>query len=136
MNIPHDPVTAPAHYTVYPVQPIAIARHLPFCLGNAVKYIMRAPYKGREEDILKARQYLQWDIETPGPAVPHHVYLRTEACIEALVDNFSLPGSAVSDLQASFLISLDAYLDTGNRACLADMLDAVRRMLNLPELQP
>lgn len=32
---------------------------LDFCLGNALKYILRAPYKGTEmEDLLKARWYL------------------------------------------------------------------------------
>lgn len=33
---------------------------LPFCLGNALKYICRAPHKGAErEDLEKARWYLQ-----------------------------------------------------------------------------
>ena len=33
---------------------------LGFCLGNALKYILRAPYKGAEaEDLAKARWYLQ-----------------------------------------------------------------------------
>jgi hypothetical protein len=56
-----DPITAPAHYAVYPVQPIHITRHLGFCLGNTVKYMLRAPYKGGVEDVDKALQYLSWE---------------------------------------------------------------------------
>ncbi len=60
-----DPVYNPAHYTVYPVQAIEITRHLGFCLGNAVKYTLRAPWKGGVEDCDKALQYLLWEQETP-----------------------------------------------------------------------
>ncbi len=61
----NDPIMAPAHYTVYPVQPIEITRYLGFCLGNATKYILRAPYKGGVEDCLKALRYLELEKETP-----------------------------------------------------------------------
>lgn len=60
-----DPVRYPEHYTVYPVQPIEIARHLGFCLGNAVKCVLRAPWKDGVEDCDKALQYLRWEQETP-----------------------------------------------------------------------
>ena len=60
-----DPVRHPAHYEIYPVQPIEITRHLGFCLGNAVKYVLRAPWKGGVEDCDKALQYLAWERETP-----------------------------------------------------------------------
>ena len=61
-----DPVSSPAHYTSHPsgVQPITITRHETFCLGNVIKYCMRAKYKGNEiQDLKKAAQYLQWEIE-------------------------------------------------------------------------
>jgi hypothetical protein len=132
----HDPVVSPAHYTVYPVQPIEITRHLSFCLGNAVKYVLRAPYKGEDEDLLKARQYLLWEIETPGPDIPHHAYVQVEAAIEATINHLRRPRSAMSDLQAYFLVTLDKYLSTGESVHLASMLDAVRSMLELPEIKP
>ena len=40
----HDPVNHPSHYTSHPsgVECLAITRHLPFGIGNAVKYVWRA----------------------------------------------------------------------------------------------
>lgn len=58
-----DPIHNPAHYTRYPVQPIEISRHLGFCLGNVVKYVLRAPFKNGVEDLKKALQYLEWERE-------------------------------------------------------------------------
>ena len=36
---------------------------LPFAEGNAIKYICRHPYKGKEEDIKKAIHYLNMILE-------------------------------------------------------------------------
>ena len=61
-----DMVNRPAHYTAHPsgIEPIAIARHMNFNLGNALKYIMRADYKGKPiEDLKKAVWYLKDEIE-------------------------------------------------------------------------
>jgi hypothetical protein len=35
-----------------------IVRDLPFTLGNVLKYVWRAPYKGGAEDCIKALDYL------------------------------------------------------------------------------
>jgi hypothetical protein len=129
----HDPVTAPAHYTVYPVQPIAITRHLSFCLGNAVKYVLRAPHKGGAEDLRKAEQYLIWEMETPGTEMPHRIYLEVEAAIDAIVNHLVLPRSQLSDLQTSCLLNLDQHLATGNYADLYAMKERVREMIDLLE---
>ena len=118
------------------MQPIAIARHLSFCLGNALKYILRAPYKGADEDIRKAQQYLQWETETPGPALTHQAYERAAMQIDALVNHLALPRGAMAELQSYFLIALDSYLASGERAYLDDMQEAARRLLDLPELRP
>lgn len=41
-------------------QPIDLCRELPFSLGNAIKYILRAPYKGNPvQDYAKAIDYLE-----------------------------------------------------------------------------
>ncbi len=60
-----DPIR-PAHYTSLGIEPILVieAWELGFCLGNTVKYISRAPHKGRElEDLKKANWYLDRRIE-------------------------------------------------------------------------
>lgn len=56
----NDPVSHPAHYTSYPHEVIELTEHLGFCLGNAVKYILRAPFKGNElQDLKKALWYVE-----------------------------------------------------------------------------
>ena len=60
-----DSVNHPAHYTSHPagIETILITEHMGFCLGNVIKYVMRAPYKGSQiEDLKKARWYLDREI--------------------------------------------------------------------------
>jgi polyferredoxin len=67
-----DPVAHPAHYTSGPIHPacgkviecIDVVKHLNFSMGNAIKYIWRADLKNAPiEDLRKARQYLDFEIE-------------------------------------------------------------------------
>lgn len=63
-----DNVNHPKHYggADNPFEPIKIIEYydLGFCLGNAIKYILRAPFKGNlEEDLKKAEWYLNREIE-------------------------------------------------------------------------
>jgi hypothetical protein len=61
-----DPIARPSHYNQGSIQPIMVIRdwRLGFCLGNAVKYICRAPHKDSQvEDLKKAVQDLQLEIE-------------------------------------------------------------------------
>lgn len=63
---PNDPVSHPQHYRQHPegIEVIQITEHLNFCLGNAVKYILRADYKGNaEEDLKKAAWYIHREID-------------------------------------------------------------------------
>ena len=60
-----DMVNRPPHYTQHPsgVEPITITKHMCFALGNVIKYVMRAPYKGKFlEDLRKARFYIDVKI--------------------------------------------------------------------------
>jgi hypothetical protein len=62
----HDPVNHPSHYTFGSIEVITVIEDwdLGYHLGNAVKYIARAPHKGnRLEDLEKARWYLTREIE-------------------------------------------------------------------------
>ena len=48
-----DPVNHPEHYQkasiAVIIEPIQLAEMYDFCIGNAIKYILRAPYKGNEK---------------------------------------------------------------------------------------
>lgn len=59
-----DPINHPAHYTSHPsgVECITITEHMPFLLGNAMKYIWRADLKGGIDDLKKARWYIEREI--------------------------------------------------------------------------
>ena len=72
----HDPVHNPAHYTSHPsgIEVIQITEHLNFCIGNAVKDLLRADYKGQDiQDLEKAIWYIRREINrryeygAPGP---------------------------------------------------------------------
>lgn len=54
----------PKHYDFGNVQPVDIAEHLSFNLGNVVKYASRAGRKGDAmEDLRKAQWYLDREIQ-------------------------------------------------------------------------
>lgn len=60
-NIEHDAVNHPSHYTRGKIEVIDFIedQQLPYHLGNVIKYIARAGYKGDKlEDLKKARWYL------------------------------------------------------------------------------
>lgn len=61
---PESTPVSPDHYKRYGVEVIELTRNMPFLTGNVVKYVTRSPFKGSEvEDLMKARQYLDWAIE-------------------------------------------------------------------------
>lgn len=60
-----DMVNHPPHYTNHPsgIEVIEITEHMNFCLGNAIKYILRSDQKGRQiEDLKKAAWYIDREI--------------------------------------------------------------------------
>lgn len=61
-GIVDDPVNQPKHYNSHPsgVECITIVEHMPFCEGNAIKYIWRAGLKSGSavEDLRKAQVYI------------------------------------------------------------------------------
>ena len=63
---PPDPVTNPPHYTQHPsgVECVEIAEHMPFNVGNAIKYLWRTGLKGDAvEDLRKAAWYVEREIQ-------------------------------------------------------------------------
>lgn len=60
-----DDVNHPAHYTAHPsgVECIEITEHMPFNVGNAIKYLWRAGEKGSQiQDLRKAAWYVNREI--------------------------------------------------------------------------
>lgn len=111
----YDPVHHPSHYEVYPVQPIEITRHLGFCLGNVVKYILRAPYKGGVEDCNKALVYLRLEGEFPQEEMDEFIFGEVDATCERLLEYLrDQPGDDLWDdiatVQSSFLEMIQGYL--------------------------
>lgn len=65
-----DNVNHPPHYTADGIECIDICEHLPFCWGNAVKYIWRMGRKGSaREDAEKAKWYIRRAISNRLPSV-------------------------------------------------------------------
>ena len=60
-----DVVNHPSHYTwLGGIEVIDITEHLGFCLGNVIKYTLRADHKGQPiEDLEKAAWYLRREID-------------------------------------------------------------------------
>lgn len=61
-----DMVNHPQHYSAHGIEPIEyIESHdLNFNLGNVIKYVSRAPFKGTElQDLKKAKWYLEREIK-------------------------------------------------------------------------
>jgi len=61
-----DMVNHPRHYTSHPsgIEVIQITEYMNFCLGNAIKYIMRSELKGKQiEDLKKAIWYINREID-------------------------------------------------------------------------
>jgi len=59
-------VNHPDHYNNHPsgVECIDVVEHFSFNIGNAMKYLWRSPYKGKQlEDLKKARWYIEREIE-------------------------------------------------------------------------
>lgn len=59
-------INHPAHYNSHPsgIEAIQLCEHMNFCMGNAIKYILRADHKGDPlTDLSKAIWYLERELE-------------------------------------------------------------------------
>lgn len=133
-----DPVRHPAHYEMYPVQPIEMTRRMGFCLGNAVKYALRAPYKGGVEDCDKALQYLSWEREAPfAPRYCGLVEKFEGKCLQLEEFLCEQPGDMlwrdIAEAQRGFLEGLRNYIFL--RDDVQGMVDAVRDLSRVLQLR-
>ena len=57
-------ISFPYHYTRCTHEVVDLTSKLGFCLGNVIKYVLRAPFKKKEaEDMGKAAWYLNYILE-------------------------------------------------------------------------
>lgn len=69
-----DNVNNPQHYKakgvqlVLDIEPITILKDLPFCKGNAIKYVLRYKNKNGLEDLKKAEYYIKADTKVAKPS--------------------------------------------------------------------
>ena len=138
-NEVHDPVRHPAHYEIFPIQPITISRHVGFCLGNALKYVMRAPWKGGEEDCEKALQYLKFEQETPQRHIDEDSRREVDAqCFRLVMYLLEQDGGNlwrdIAEAQRSFVCAFGSYLlnigepQTFSPRHMKDMVEAVEKL--------
>ena len=61
-DTPSDPVNHPSHYTDGGIETIDFieAKHLPYHLGNVVKYVSRA---GKKDDVLQDLKKAEWYLK-------------------------------------------------------------------------
>lgn len=74
----YEKVNHPEHYKPGTYETINVIEHynLGFCLGNAIKYILRAgnkPSSSKEEDLKKALWYIKREIEKLEKTKKEHV---------------------------------------------------------------
>lgn len=125
-----DSIKHPEHYTKYRTEVIEITRYLPFCLGNVVKYVLRAPYKGGVDDCDKAMTYLAWCDPSP---------LQIAICnVPDLRQNLrsyihELRQEAVSNeiagVQADILACLGWVIENGQYSCMIKLIRKLRDLL-------
>lgn len=89
----------PAHYTGKSIEPIEVIQSwsLNFCLGNVIKYVARAGLKKGSpalEDLKKARQYLDFEIERIEQSGNHTHSSRENARADASLRVTADPGDA------------------------------------------
>lgn len=110
----NDPVNHPAHYTQYEHEVIELTEKLDFCTGNAVKYILRAPFKGNEkQDLEKALWYLKHSLEMDEPVATGWLFM------EELVQSYK------NDIVSTLLLS-----DGGVRLAMIKIGDRLKEIEN------
>ena len=88
-----DNVNKPSHYLSKSVECIDITQGLPFCLGNAIKYIWRAGEKSDlSEDLEKAvwyiNRYMQYERGFLQELKSFFFYKGRRTCISKIKDEF------------------------------------------------
>lgn len=96
-----DAVVHPSHYNMYDgIEIVDLAEQMNFNKGNAVKYITRAEFKGKEiEDLEKARYYLKKEIKRIKRAEKKAAKAKAQEEAQQAMANY-----AVSDLEKTLTL--------------------------------
>ena len=111
-----DNVNHPSHYTqaAAQIEPIDVLRYAPFCIGNCLKYVIRAGHKGDAlEDWRKAQLYYMWATEN---LIQTEEFLLNYATLLVKFDRLSLLRTAPSQ----FLDDLKTMIGGNIRALEAE----------------
>jgi hypothetical protein len=96
----NDLVNHPPHYTSHSsgIEAIEVTENLSFCLGNAVKYLLRRKLKGTEvQDLQKSAWYLERETVRLQAAEEHARFWHPETTIRRLIAH-EPPGAIKSAL--------------------------------------
>lgn len=130
----NDPVHSPSHYlkAAITIEPIELTARLDSCLGQALQYVFRAPYKGNErEDLEKAIFYLKKEVEI----FEHNPYVSVKVPLSAIpyihVFRRHSSGTAFAVLDALFTLGYkDAVLNIDIKA-IEEAIMAIATRLNI-----
>lgn len=115
-NICEKMVEHPEHYNQYSVEVIELIRDMRFETGNALKYILRAPFKGRwEEDLEKAIWYLN-DMSNQG-----HVDFSLSKKQRKLLEEVFIPETPPGNRRYALM----AFLSAGPARVIKHALEAI-----------
>lgn len=134
-----DAIRRPAHYTMYAVESIELARELGFCMGNVVKYVLRAPWKNGVEDCDKALQFLEFELDSLRRGIPAAVFLKWKEDCGRLCD-FLLKADGdilwndIAMATLGILESVGNYLGTNMAEALPTIADGIRELRRVLEL--
>lgn len=83
----HDPVNHPQHYTAHPsgIECLDVVRHLPYELGNVIKYCWLWQNKGGIEDLRKALTYLDYCTTETRALVTQNATAKAQAIVASIV---------------------------------------------------
>jgi hypothetical protein len=96
-------VDHPKHYCSHPsgIETIEITEHMNFCLGNAIKYIMRSGLK--TPDPIKDLQKAKWYIEREIKRLTAPLKIVRETSLEQNLQNLGVPASIVKSDDSSWI---------------------------------
>lgn len=87
-----DMVNHPPHYKAHPsgLEVIEITEHMNFCLGNVIKYVLRADHKGTAiQDLEKAKWYLDREIQRRSKELQRGSEVTSNDFFESIGDGFN-----------------------------------------------
>ena len=108
-----DAVNHPPHYNAHPggVECIELVERLPFCQGNAIKYLWRADHKGeRRQDLEKALWYVRRARRAPGRALLLALSEGDELTLRASCGFGDLRGAAIQAIATQYLKTAEALI--------------------------